>query len=66
MLVGLRVRVQKGGGVNTLFWYDKWFGSVQFCVRFQRLFELAENKSITVANLFTLGVEQGGCVVVEV
>ena len=48
-----------GDGVDTLFWYDRQFGLASFCVRFRRLFELAENKSITVANLFSLGVEQG-------
>jgi len=29
-------------------------------VRFPRLFDLAENKTITVAALFSLGLEQGG------
>jgi len=29
-------------------------------VRFRRLFDLAENKNISVAEMFSLGVEQGG------
>ncbi|AES69544.1 hypothetical protein MTR_3g031290 [Medicago truncatula] len=49
-----------GDGSDTLFWFDKWLGSVSLCERFPRLFDLAENKSITVAGLFSLGVEQGG------
>ncbi|RHN51538.1 putative reverse transcriptase zinc-binding domain-containing protein [Medicago truncatula] len=49
-----------GDGSDTLFWYDKWLGSVSFCERFPRLFDLSENKSITVAGLFSLGVERGG------
>ena len=34
-------------------------------MRYRRLFDLYENKSITVANLFSLGVTQGGSVEVE-
>ena len=49
-----------GDGTDTLFWFDKWLGSVPLCVRFRRLFELFENKSITVAHLFSLGVGPGG------
>lgn len=49
-----------GNGSDTLFWYDKWLGSVSFCERFPRLFDLSENKSITVAGLFSLSVERGG------
>ncbi|KEH41231.1 hypothetical protein MTR_1g046940 [Medicago truncatula] len=37
-----------------------WLGSVSLCERFPRLFDLSENKSITVADLFSLGVERGG------
>ncbi|AES73416.1 hypothetical protein MTR_3g104590 [Medicago truncatula] len=49
-----------GDGFDTLFWYDKWLGSASLCGRFSRLFDFSENKSITVANLFSLGVERGG------
>jgi hypothetical protein len=49
-----------GDGSDTLFWFDKWLGSASLCVRFPCLFDLYENKFITVANLFSLGVEQGG------
>lgn len=35
-------------------------GASSLCV-FRRWFDLAENKSITVANLFSLGLEQGRC-----
>jgi len=46
------VCVKKGGdGPDTLFWFDIWLGLVPLCVRFRRLFDLYENKSITVANL---------------
>jgi hypothetical protein len=49
-----------GDGSDTLFWYDKWLGSVSFSDMFPRLFDLSENKSITVASLFSLGVVEGG------
>jgi hypothetical protein len=44
---------------NFIFFY-KWLGSVPLYVRYRRLFDLYENISITVANLFSLGVAQGG------
>ena len=40
------------GMIGSLGWF-------LFVSIFKRLFDLAENKSITVANLFSLGVEQG-------
>ena len=49
-----------GDESDTLFWYDKWLGSTPLCVCYRRLFDLYENKSITVANFFSLGVAQGG------
>jgi len=49
-----------GDGTDTLFWFDRWLGLVPLCVRFRRLFELYENKYITVAELFSLGVAEGG------
>jgi hypothetical protein len=53
-----------GDGVDT-FWYDRWLGVVPLSVCYHRLFDLAENKSITVANLFSLGLEHGGGLEVE-
>lgn len=49
-----------GDGTNTLFWYDRWLGDVPLCRRFSRLFELAVNKLSTMANVFSLGWEEGG------
>jgi hypothetical protein len=49
-----------GSGVNTLFWYDRWIGGVPLCACFRRLFDLAENKSISVEKMFSLGWEDGG------
>jgi hypothetical protein len=48
-----------GDGAVTLFWYDRWLGEVPLCQRFSRLFDLAENKSHTVATMFSLGWEEG-------
>ncbi|GAU20182.1 hypothetical protein TSUD_352460 [Trifolium subterraneum] len=49
-----------GNGVETLFWSDPWLGGVPLCVRYSRLFELAANQSISVANMCELGWEEGG------
>lgn len=49
-----------GDDNDTLFWFDTWLGSIPLCVRFRRLFELYENNSVTVSELFSLGVEEGG------
>jgi len=43
-----------GDGAGTYFWYDRWLGSVPFCMWFNRLFKLAENKSSSVALMFSL------------
>jgi len=48
-----------GDGTYTLFWYDRWLGDVLFCRRFSRLFDLAVDKSCTVATMFCLGWEEG-------
>lgn len=48
-----------GDGADTFFWYDRWIGDVPLCQHFGRLFDLAENKSISVATLFSLGWEEG-------
>jgi len=49
-----------GDGTDTLFWSHRWLGDAPFSERFRRLFDLAENKTISVANMFSLGLEQGG------
>jgi len=55
-----RVLRKVGDGVDTLFWCDRWLGEVPLCQRFARLFELAVDKSISVASMFVLGWEEGG------
>ncbi|RHN70051.1 putative reverse transcriptase zinc-binding domain-containing protein [Medicago truncatula] len=49
-----------GDGVDTIFWLDPWVGDVPLCVRFGRLLDLAVNKSISVADMFELGWDEGG------
>jgi hypothetical protein len=49
-----------GDRLNTYFWIDPWLGGTPLCVRFRRLFNLAGNKSSTVADLFSLGCVEGG------
>jgi hypothetical protein len=49
-----------GDGSDTSFWYDRWLGDVPFCDRFRRLFDLTENKFMSVANLFSVDSEQWG------
>jgi len=50
----------RGNGGHTLFWIDRWVCDVPLQVRFSRLFELLENKLLTVAQMFQLGWEEGG------
>lgn len=54
-----------GDGAATLFWLDLWVGDVLLCRRFNRLFNLAENKLVSVAFIFSLGWEEGWSVAVE-
>jgi hypothetical protein len=46
-----RESVQKkvGDETETFFWTDTWIGGTPLCVRLQHLFDLAVNKSNTVA-----------------
>jgi len=44
-----------GNGLHSYFWYDQWLGGAPLCVRFRRLFNLAENKSSMVVDIFSLG-----------
>jgi hypothetical protein len=46
-------------GVDTYFWHDRWLGGVPFCVRFRGLFQFSVNKSCSMANMFSLGWEDG-------
>jgi hypothetical protein len=49
-----------GDESDTLFWSDPWVGGTPLCERFGRLYDLAENKSSTVAEMFSLGWEVDG------
>jgi len=55
-----RVASKVGTRTNTLFWQDRWLGDVPLCRRFSHLFDLSLNKSSTVAEMFSLGWEEGG------
>ncbi|MCI88360.1 C-terminal binding protein, partial [Trifolium medium] len=48
-----------GDGLDTFFLTDPWLGGSPLCVRFGRLFNLSENKSSTVAEMYSLGWEAG-------
>jgi len=53
-----------GDYVDTYFLYDRWLGSVPFCVHFRRLFDLAVDKSCSMETMCSLGWEDGvrrGC-----
>ena len=49
-----------GCGSTTFFWTDKWVGGVPLQVRFPRLFSLAENRWVTMAEMESRGWEDGG------
>lgn len=40
---------------NTLFWVDLWIQGKPLKSSFARLYELAENKLVTVAEMFAMG-----------
>jgi hypothetical protein len=48
------------GWRKYFFWTDPWLGGVPLFKRFRRLFDLAENKSSIVADIFSSGREVGG------
>jgi hypothetical protein len=50
-------RKKVGDESDTFFWTDPWLGGVPLC---ERLFYLAENKSNTVAEMFSSGWAAGG------
>ncbi|PNX54400.1 cysteine-rich receptor-like protein kinase [Trifolium pratense] len=48
--------VKRVGDVSdTFFWTDPWVDESPLCERFGRLFDLAETKRCTVAEMFSLG-----------
>jgi len=49
------VRLKTENGLETLFWLDRWLGEVPLRLRYPRLFELSENKLLTVAQTYALG-----------
>jgi len=49
-----------GDGEDTYFRLDLWVGGAPLCVQFGRLFDLAANKSISVADMCSLGWEDRG------
>ncbi|CAJ2656620.1 unnamed protein product [Trifolium pratense] len=49
-----------GDGSDTFFWTDPWVDGTSLRERFGRLFDLAENKSASVAEMFMQGWEAGG------
>ncbi|KEH34160.1 hypothetical protein MTR_3g462420 [Medicago truncatula] len=57
---GVSVMRRVGDGANTMFWTHRWIGGLPLCVRFPRLFDLAENKNATMADMFSLGLSHGG------
>jgi len=54
-----RVACKVGSGTSTSFWQDRWLGDVPLCRRFSRLFDLSLYKSSMVAEMFSLGWEEG-------
>ncbi|XP_024626821.1 uncharacterized protein [Medicago truncatula] len=44
-----------GDGSTTMFWEDSWLLNVLLAVAFSRLFDLSENKGVTVREMFVLG-----------
>jgi hypothetical protein len=49
-----------GDGSDTYFWTDPWVGGRPLSERFGRLFDLADTKRCTVAEMFSLGWEAEG------
>jgi hypothetical protein len=47
-------------GAATYFWCGCWCGGTPLRDRFRRLYDLADNKAITVRDMFLLGWEDGG------
>ncbi|MCI58338.1 putative non-LTR retroelement reverse transcriptase related protein, partial [Trifolium medium] len=49
-----------GDGSDTFLWTDPWVDGAPLWERFGRLFDLAEAKSASVAEMFALGWGAGG------
>ncbi|GAU44846.1 hypothetical protein TSUD_400470 [Trifolium subterraneum] len=49
-----------GNGRETLFWLDPWLEECRLQRSFCRLYDLAENKSVSVADMFEVGWGIGG------
>lgn len=49
-----------GGGGNTYFWTDNWVNDASLRMQFPLLFDLAENKWVTVEEMLRGGWEEGG------
>ncbi|KEH19688.1 hypothetical protein MTR_8g466580 [Medicago truncatula] len=47
-------------GASSLFWMDPWLDCVSLDVRYTRLFDLAVNKFVNVAEMFSLYWEVNG------
>jgi len=47
-------------GWTTMFWEDPWLDDVLLTMSYARLFELTENKLVTVMEMFVLGWGVGG------
>ncbi|GAU28492.1 hypothetical protein TSUD_294950 [Trifolium subterraneum] len=43
-----------GDGTDTLFWSDPWVDGIPLCMRFRRLFDLAETQLCSVAEMASL------------
>jgi len=54
------VRRVVGGGSSTYFCLDNWVGDTPLCVRFPRLYDLAENKGVMVREMDRRGWVVGG------
>ncbi|GAU44274.1 hypothetical protein TSUD_135150 [Trifolium subterraneum] len=52
---GEHISKKVGDASDTFFWTDPWVAGTRLCERFGRLFDLAEAKSATVAEMFALG-----------
>ncbi|MCI48435.1 putative non-LTR retroelement reverse transcriptase related protein, partial [Trifolium medium] len=57
---GEHISKKVGDGSDTFFWTDPWVDETPLCERFGRLFDLVENKSASVAVMFSLGWGQEG------
>jgi hypothetical protein len=49
-----------GSGINTFFCTDPWLEGSPLCVHFRRLFNMAENRSISVVDMCGLWWEERG------